>query len=284
MSRANLDPMAPALLYTVAQTVLNEQGNAVISAWSEADLNSPNLDKTAAEHALQNYRARRHLMPAGVTWLSDTREAREYTYVRSKQQPRPVYLPGFELAEALDAAWFAGAMRPVARTGLNSIRLIKDCEQWVERNKDRLSRKNEVELYEMFMTESKAALSDDQAPSGSENDRDFHHPIRIWKPLIDAFATGVGFFWNGREEIVLVLRPRLWLVDRRLHREDGPAVVWDNGEEHYFWNGIEVPDWVIRSPASITGELIEAEPDSRRRAAMTERLRAWHFNPTPLQG
>ena len=57
MSRGSADLMAPALLYTVAQTVLNEQGNAVISAWSEAELNSPKLDKTAAEHALKNVEA-----------------------------------------------------------------------------------------------------------------------------------------------------------------------------------------------------------------------------------
>ena len=35
-------------------------------------------------------------------------------------------------------------------------------------------------------------------------------------------------------------RPALWLARDRLHREDGPAVLWPSGEMHFFRNGAEV--------------------------------------------
>src|SRR5438270_11913513 len=114
--------IVPALFYDVVRAVLHDQVEAVISAWSESDFHSPKMRRSSAEEALQAYRSARHLPQAPIRWFADCGEARRYTYSRSKQQPRPAYLPGISIAEALDSAWFAGAMRPPARTSLNSIR------------------------------------------------------------------------------------------------------------------------------------------------------------------
>jgi hypothetical protein len=66
------------------------------------------------------------------------------------------------------------------------------------------------------------------------------HPERLWIPLVDAFAAGLYFFWNGSDEIVCIPRPALWLSENCLHREDGPAVLWPSGERFFFIHGVEV--------------------------------------------
>jgi hypothetical protein len=66
------------------------------------------------------------------------------------------------------------------------------------------------------------------------------HPEREWAPLIEAFAAGLCFFWNGPDEVVCVPRPALWLSQGLLHRDDGPAVLWPSGEQYFFHLGQEL--------------------------------------------
>jgi hypothetical protein len=45
-----------------------------------------------------------------------------------------------------------------------------------------------------------------------------------------------------------------WLLDGKLHREDGPAIIYSNGSKHWYINGkrhredgaaIELPDGIL---------------------------------------
>jgi hypothetical protein len=67
------------------------------------------------------------------------------------------------------------------------------------------------------------------------------HPERLWAPRIEAFVAGLGFFRSLPDEIVCVPRPALWLADGLLHRQDGPAVLWPDGERYFFEHGEELP-------------------------------------------
>ncbi len=69
-----------------------------------------------------------------------------------------------------------------------------------------------------------------------------------WSVLREAFAAGTFIFWV-HYGIHVVLRPDAWVdPERRLHRDDGPAVSWQDGTGLYFWRGCEVPRVCLSSP------------------------------------
>jgi hypothetical protein len=97
--------------------------------------------------------------------------------------------------------------------------------------------------------------------------------------LLEMYAAGLLFYWIGPEEIVCVPRPSLWLGRGwRLHRDDGPAVEWPTGERHFFWNNIEVPQWIIEHPDLITRQHIASESDGAVRRCMMERFGLERFS------
>jgi hypothetical protein len=59
-------------------------------------------------------------------------------------------------------------------------------------------------------------------------------------PMTEAFEAGLFLYWVGSREVVCVPQPVLHVVNGRLHREDGPAVVWASGEGHWFRHGDEI--------------------------------------------
>lgn len=67
----------------------------------------------------------------------------------------------------------------------------------------------------------------------------------------DAFAAGLGFYINMGSLAVGVLLPEAHIDEEgRLHRVDGPAIVWGE-EKQYWWRGTKVEEDWIMNPESI---------------------------------
>jgi hypothetical protein len=62
----------------------------------------------------------------------------------------------------------------------------------------------------------------------------------------------------------------------RLHCEDGPAILFNDGFSVYAWHGMRLfgKEWIITDPERITAETIENENDPKIKRVMTERLAA----------
>jgi len=95
---------------------------------------------------------------------------------------------------------------------------------------------------------------------------------------------GAFFFWIAPDvvHVVLAIRtqepPRLPASFRgpertvsRLHREDGPAIEYEDGSGFYFWKGIRVPDHLILRPDLLRVDMILSEANVEMRRVMIER-------------
>jgi hypothetical protein len=105
-------------------------------------------------------------------------------------------------------------------------------------------------------------------------DRRWISLIATWRHIVDAAQAGLFRYWITSAEIICVANPSLHVVDRRLHRENGPAVQWPSGERHWFWHGIEVPEWFIADFARVTPDTICNEKSVELRRCMIERFGA----------
>jgi hypothetical protein len=72
-------------------------------------------------------------------------------------------------------------------------------------------------------------------------------------------------------ELVDPVRPRGW-GSHRLHREDGPAVVWPDGWGVWSIHGVRVPRQVVESPETLTPTQITTEPNVEIRRVMLDRF------------
>ena len=107
-----------------------------------------------------------------------------------------------------------------------------------------------------------------------------------WRDLYDAWKWGVGMFSPsfavskntdyGKSDIITGIvevqeRPAFYVdADKRLHREDGPAVR-DSSARGYFWHGTEVNERLIEHPEQITVDDIDNELNAEIHRCMTER-------------
>lgn len=75
-----------------------------------------------------------------------------------------------------------------------------------------------------------------------------------WLPTLDAFEAGAYALWMTANCIYVATIPTVVKVDdqRRLHCETGPAFVWLDGTEHYYWHGTKVPKEWIADKASLS--------------------------------
>ena len=234
---------------------ITRRAQAVADQWTTADLQDPHVDERAVEAAMRRYLAVRGERSKPLRWFADGTSARAHIRSRASCEPKPAYWPQIGIARALDLAWFAGAMRPPIEICANLTAAIFDWEKWI-----------------CVVTNFNAAFTRDpalklplellplgdgfpQPPAAGLPVSDcvlaaalgYHvpppscavHPEKLWRPLIEAFAGGLYFFWNGPDEIVCIPRPALWLACGRLHREDAPSVLWPSGEKHYFKHGAE---------------------------------------------
>ena len=58
----------------------------------------------------------------------------------------------------------------------------------------------------------------------------------------------------------------------RLHAENKPAVLWNDGWGQYFWHGVSVPQKLIETPEQITQDDLAKEQNAEVRRAMMEKL------------
>jgi uncharacterized protein DUF6745 len=94
--------------------------------------------------------------------------------------------------------------------------------------------------------------------------------VRVWRPIVDAALNGLFLYWITDREIICVTRPSIFAASGRVHRRNGPAVVWASGERAWFWHGVEVPQWFVERPERITAIQIRNYPNLEVRRYMVE--------------
>jgi hypothetical protein len=241
--------------HDVVMERIRRRAQAFADQWTTADLQDPHVDGPAVEAAMQRYLAVRGEPLKPLRWFADGTSARAYIRSRASCEPKPAYWLQIGIARALDLAWFAGAMRPPIKINANWTSALFDWERWIcvvtnfnaaFAREPTLKLPSELlPLADRFPEPPNAGLPIMDGPLAAV--LAYHvpppsravHPERLWMPLIEASASGLYFFWNGPDEIVCIPRPALWLANGRLHREDGPAVLWPSGEKHYFKHGRE---------------------------------------------
>ena len=64
----------------------------------------------------------------------------------------------------------------------------------------------------------------------------------IWLPTLEAFEAGAFALWVTDDCVYVSVIPSVVLFDeqRRLHCETGPAFVWLDGIEEYYWRGTNI--------------------------------------------
>lgn len=61
------------------------------------------------------------------------------------------------------------------------------------------------------------------------------------KPLTDIFKNGGFIYWVTPNEIIVILSPKIYHTQGRLHREDGPALEWPT-EKYWFLHGVKLEE------------------------------------------
>ena len=243
-------------IHRVVMERITRRARAASDSWGAADLRKPRIDGPAVKAAMERYLTVRGEQPKPLRWFADGTSARAYIRSRAPYEPKPVYWPQIAIARALDLAWFAGAMRPPIKIYANLTDATFDWEKWicaVTNFNTALARDPALKLPSDLLPLADGFPEPDAAGlpiTGSflAAVLGYHiqppsraiHPERLWTPLIEAFTGGLYFFWIGPNEVVCIPRPALWLTENRLHREDGPAVLWPSGEKHFFRHGIEL--------------------------------------------
>jgi hypothetical protein len=107
----------------------------------------------------------------------------------------------------------------------------------------------------------------------------------IFQSLLPAFQAGLGYLINLGELVVGVCIPEAYVDNQnRLHKVNGPAIVWDTSE--YWWHGVKVEKEWIENPESITGAQCLSVANIEQRRALCEII-GWNkvlesLNPTVL--
>ncbi len=97
------------------------------------------------------------------------------------------------------------------------------------------------------------------------------HVAKGLRGRVQAFvdAQSAGWWWPHTDFVLVCERPSAIHTEdlgdgrRRLHRADGPAVVWPDGWSLHFWHGTRVPAWVVQAP-SVAAIHAESNVEVRR--------------------
>jgi len=81
------------------------------------------------------------------------------------------------------------------------------------------------------------------AIANSLYDHPQYHSFRaVWMPFIDACEAGLFVYWITQAEVIAVPRPLFRFRGEHLHGDGMPAIAYPNGERHYFWRGVRIPE------------------------------------------
>ena len=85
--------------------------------------------------------------------------------------------------------------------------------------------------------------------------------------------SGIYELYTFENVCIVCSKPKVTQnANNRLHNETGPAVVFKDGYEMFFWNGINIPSNWIMDKKSITKEVIVNEKNAERRRCIQEIL------------
>jgi len=87
-------------------------------------------------------------------------------------------------------------------------------------------------------------------------------------------AQSAGWTWLLGNVAIVTERPEFIHLndEKELHCEDGPALQFPDGEsKYYYYNGVEVPSWVLTNPEKITVESIKKERNMEISRIMREK-------------
>jgi len=86
----------------------------------------------------------------------------------------------------------------------------------------------------------------------------------ILLPLVKAVKSGLGVYYVTKDEIICCPIPKLIIKNGQFHNETGPAVLWSNGEAHYFYKGVKVTKEIVEKRFSWGDIEIEKNQEIRR--------------------
>lgn len=277
----------------------------IIERVAQINFNAPATDRRAVELAFQKHFQALDLAMPPIRWL----EGASKCFVRSPQARRHNQRTNFDWVVAVSAAGKTarGAAFAAPRSADNHVDDIVTCKdrQWTAmRAVWQLDAPARAACNAAWRAARRKAVAAEQtsADAGAHNVahvvRPFvHHAIdgvaeaaawvntlplvdnaaaqrmiRIWLPMVDAWAAGLLLYAVSSQEIICVPRPLLSIVDNRLHREDGCAVAWPDGKSYWFWRGIEVTRSTIEAPERLALADIRDEANQESRRIMIERM------------
>jgi hypothetical protein len=100
---------------------------------------------------------------------------------------------------------------------------------------------------------------------------------RAWEATVESAC----WWWPHPEFVTVSERPEEIHLEQvgprgpgshRLHREDGPAIIWPDGWGIWAWHGVRVPREVIETPDALTVDWILGHPNAEVRRAACERI------------
>jgi len=102
--------------------------------------------------------------------------------------------------------------------------------------------------------------------------RDFTEAEFIYQSLLPAFKLGLGYLILLGPVNIGICLPEAHCDDQqRIHRENGPAIVWGD-EKQYWWHGIEVPSEWIEDRENVDPRLALNHENIEQRRALCEIL------------
>lgn len=99
----------------------------------------------------------------------------------------------------------------------------------------------------------------------------------IWMPTLRAFEAGAYAAWVTEDEVFVATIPTVVKTDdeRRLHCENGPAFVWLDGIDEYYWHGTNVPKEWITDKSSLTARAAITWPNLEQRRVACSDIVGW---------
>lgn len=100
--------------------------------------------------------------------------------------------------------------------------------------------------------------------------KDFDGAEFIYQSFLPAFKAGLGYIINLGPLIIGVCLPEAHRDDQgRIHKHDGPAIVWGSNRQ-YWWHGVQVPEEWIEDSDSVDASVCLTHQNLEQRRALCE--------------